>query len=68
MCAHLMFLFLSCHSPFLSAAYQLTMATNGPPLTAAGLMSVVTAHCQPIIKKPYINTKENGDGFKKTLW
>ena len=33
----------------LSAAYQFTMATNGAPLTAAGLMSVVTAHCQPII-------------------
>lgn len=46
---------------FLSAAYRLTMATIGALLAAAGLMSVVTAHCQPIIMN-LITTKR--DGFK----
>lgn len=44
----------------LSAAYQLTMATNGAPLTAAGLMSVVTAHCQPIIINRITTQRGNG--------
>jgi len=64
----IVFLFLSCHSPFFRAAYQLTMATNRAILTAAGLMSVGTAHCQPIIINLVSTQSGNGTISKKNLW
>lgn len=58
MCAHV-FVSVSPLS-FLSAAYQLTMATNRALFTAAGLMSVVTAHCQAIIVNIIPTQRGNG--------
>lgn len=60
------FLFVSCHSPFFRAAYQLAMATNNAPLTAAGLMSVGTAHCRPINTNLMLLKGESG--WLKKWW
>ena len=64
MCAHVFVSVLPfC---FLSAAYQLTMATNRALLTAAGLMIVVTAHCQSIIINLMLTQKGNGTISKRS--
>lgn len=66
-CAHLVpRVFVSVMSlSFLTAAYQLTMATNGALLAAAGLMTVVTAHCLSIIIKHILTQRGNGMASKR---